>query len=220
MFTRPRFYLLIVLGYCLFGCSNNSSNSSSDMANGELNESFVESGNPNNDSILHEQEIIKQKNNLIEEGWKDEKITNGLMPDCYNFIPKYNKSIDNYLELNVGGGTDIGVKLMDKSTEKCIRYVYVNTSSSYRIKNIPEGLYYLKIAYGKDWMSKIESNQCIGRFLRNPEYEVGVDVLDYNIIHEGNSYSIPYYTLSLDVISTDYVNSFNSQNISEDEFNK
>ena len=109
---------------------------------------------------------------------------------------------------------------MNIKTEKCIRYVFINSGTTYSIENIPEGMYYLKIAYGKDWLSKVENGQCVGKFIKNPLYEKGEDVLDFNIKRESNGRSIPSYQLSLDVVSSGISNSFNSQNISESDFNK
>ena len=80
--------------------------------------------------------------------------------------------------------------------------------------------YYLKIAYGKNWLSKVENGQCIGKFIRNPLYEKGEDIMDFTIQHSSEGYSIPSFRLELDVVSTGISNSFNSQNISESEFNQ
>lgn len=213
-------WIFILFLYFLFSCSSESKDITSKSLNGDLNETFIESSEIEKDSIKYEIEITEQKNNLIKEGWEPYYSKSGIMPDCYNFVPTYDKSLDNYLELIVGGGTDVAVKLLNYENDKCIRYVFVNRNSSYKIQNIPEGKYYLKIAYGKDWISKVEGNKCIGKFLRHPEYEIGVDVLDFNLIHQSNSYSVPYYILSLDIVASDLLNSFNSKEISESEFNK
>ncbi len=109
---------------------------------------------------------------------------------------------------------------MNIQTEKSVRYVFINSRSTYSINNIPEGQYYLKIAYGKDWLSKVENGQCIGKFLSNPMYEKGSDIMDFNIINNPDGYSIPSFTLQLDVVLSGISNSFSSQNISENEFNK
>ena len=122
--------------------------------------------------------------------------------------------------MQVGGGTDVSIKIMNVNTNKCVRYVFINSRTTYTIKNIPEGKYYLKIAYGKNWISKVENGQCIGKFISNPLYEKGEDILNYNLQYTGDGYNIPSYTFSLDVISTGTSNSFNSQNISESEFNQ
>jgi len=51
-------------------------------------------------------------------------------------------------------------------------------------------------------------------------YEMGEDIMDFNVQRSETGYSIPSYTLELDVVSSGISNSFSSQNISESEFNK
>jgi hypothetical protein len=213
-------FLIIVLSIALIGCqSNNNSGDTPDPANGDLTPTFREE--QTTQSVLTpEQELAQEKDRLLKEGWEVSDLSNGLMPACYNFVPYSDRSIDNYLIINVGSGTDVVAKLMNYNTGKCVRYVFINSSTSYTIRNIPEGVYYLKLAYGKKWLSKIENNQCIGRFLKNPMYEKGTDILDYNLISESNGYSIPSYEISLDVISSSVNNSFSTANISETEFNR
>jgi len=191
------------------------------VENGDLNNTFNEA--KNSDNVVAPIEInktnsVSEEDKLIADGWKESDLINGQMPSCYNFRPRRG-STDNMLEVHVGGGTDVVIKVMNINTEKCVRYVYINSGSTYQIKNIPEGIYYLKIAYGKGWYSKTENNKCVGRFLRNPLYEKGTDIMDFHVQYHGNSYSIPSFQLQLDVISDQNTNSFNSHDISETEFN-
>lgn len=165
-----------------------------------------------------EQKLENAKQDLINQGFEEQNIQNGQFPSCYNFKPKKGK-INNYLQVNVGSGSDVSVKIMNVDNSSCVRYVYIKSGTSYKIKNIPPGIYYLKIAYGKNWFSKVENSQCIGKFLRNSFYEKGEDVLDFNLKYNSEGYSIPSFKLDLDVISSQTANSFNSQDISEDEFN-
>ncbi|MFV0177890.1 hypothetical protein OBK27_13255 [Empedobacter falsenii] len=213
------FSLLIAL---LYGCGENSKTpiSSKDestqkiYSNGDL--TFEDSID-----IIDSSKNVSQKSSeeiLKEEGWEKSIIENGIMPFCYNFTPK-RVNIDNSLNVIVGGGTDVVIKLMNVKTDKCIRYMYINNASSYSIKGIPEGRYYLKIAYGKNWFSKKENGKCIGKFIKNPMYEKGEDIMDFTLVHSNNGYQIPSYELHLDVISTSAVNSFNSTGISEESFN-
>jgi hypothetical protein len=83
---------------------------------------------------------------------------NSQLPSWYNFKPK-KENIKNHLEVVVGSGTDISIKVMNINKDNCVRCVFINSSSTYGIDIIPEGKYYLKIAYGKNWLSKIENNQ-------------------------------------------------------------
>jgi hypothetical protein len=129
--------------------------------------------------------------------------------------------MDNYLRVIVGNNTDVVVKLMKKSySDECIRIVYVRAGDSYDIRNIPEGLYYLKIAYGRDYRQKIEGSQCKVRFVKSPLYEKGEEILDFRRRNIPGGYQEPSYELTLNVISTYGGSEFNSNTISEAEFNK
>jgi hypothetical protein len=224
LIALPAYIFLILI---FFSCdppskveSTNSKTVDQNISNGDLNETFK-----NNESIVTkptktEEEIFSQKRQaLIAEGWSEDEIQNGQLPACYNFKPKKGR-YDNYLEVTVGGGTDVAIKIMDKETEKCVRYVFINSNSTHKIKKIPEGIYYLKIAYGKNWLSKVEDGRCNGKFIRNPLYEKGEDELNYYVRKDLNGYSIPSFSLQLDVISTNTSNSFNSANITEEYFNE
>lgn len=210
--------LLLLTTILLTSCNIQSdSNKENTPENGELNKTFVETS-PTKE-LTPEQIYEQEKEKLISEGWQEQGIENGQLPTCYNFKPKKG-NVNNYLEVYVGSGTDVSIKIMSLNTEKCVRYIFINSGSTYTIRNIPEGRYYLKIAYGKNWLSKVENEQCIGKFIRNPMYEKGEDIMDFNIKHSAQGSSIPSFKLELDVVSSGITNSFNSQNISESEFNQ
>ncbi|HQV77619.1 MAG TPA: SH3 domain-containing protein [Chitinophagales bacterium] len=165
-------------------------------------------------------------------GWKKTNYESGVTPECENVNPQYDFKLDNYLRINVGSGTDVVVKLMKKGYygDECIRIVYVRSRDTYEIKNVPEGRYYLKIAYGKDYRQKIVDNQCYVKFMQNAQYEKGIEILDFNKIKQPNqrigneiyeNWSVPSFELSLDVIVTKGTKpTFRSNDISEAEFNQ
>jgi tetratricopeptide (TPR) repeat protein len=146
-------------------------------------------------------------------------ISNGEIQGCNDIKPKYNKGIDNKLLITVGSNASVAVKLIDISNDKCVRYVFINKNTSYTIRNIPEGKYYLKIAYGEDWSIMDGQTNCTGRFSKNALFEKGEDVLDYNLIYSNKGYQVPSFSLKLDVqISEDKLNSFNTDKINENDF--
>lgn len=167
-----------------------------------------EVGNTKSDSL------ISTANN--KPYFKEEFLENGVISACYDY--QYDKTIENYLKINVGNGTDVVLKIINLESDICIRYVYVKSNSTHTVNDIPHGKYYLKIAYGKNWMVQKEKGVCSGKFGNNPIYERGTDILDYNLIKSTDGYSVPSYELSLDVISSTPANSFNSANITEKEF--
>jgi hypothetical protein len=165
-------------------------------------------------------------------GWEKKNYSSGTTPECENVNPKYDYTLDNYLKIDVGSNTDVVVKLMKigSYSDECIRIVYVRSNESFNIKNIPEGKYYLKIAYGKDYRQKIMDGNCVVKFIKHAQYEKGVDILDFNKekgpneTRNGKTYetwSLPSFTLSLDIIISDSdQKTYSESTISEDEFNK
>ncbi|MCE2711875.1 MAG: hypothetical protein LW688_04970 [Cryomorphaceae bacterium] len=201
----------IIAIFIISSCSDDSN-----YVNGDLDNTFTEQTSEEN---IANEKYLRLKEKLIANGWQERNNDNGQLPSCYNFVPKKG-NLDNSLNVYVGSGTDVAIKLMNVETEKCVRYVFINSETDYSIENIPEGQYYLKIAYGKDWLSKNVNGQCIGKFVKNPMYEKGDDILDFNKIITATGYSIPSYSLQLDVVSSGAANSFDSQDISEKDFNK
>jgi tetratricopeptide (TPR) repeat protein len=146
-------------------------------------------------------------------------VSNGELLGCNEITPKYNKGLDNKLLITVGSNASVAVKLINISNNKCIRYVFINKNTNYSIRNIPEGRYYLKIAYGEDWSIMSGQPYCTGRFTKNTLFEKGEDILNYNLVYSGNGYKVPSFSLKLDVIITeDGMNSFNTDKINENDF--
>lgn len=146
-------------------------------------------------------------------------VPNGELYGCYGVEPKYNRRLDNKLEIAVGSNACVAVKLINISNDKCIRYVFINKNSTYLIRNIPEGRYYLKIAYGDDWSIMEGQANCTGKFTKNTLFEKGQDVLDYNLIYSGKGYQIPSFSLKLNlVISEEGVSKFETNTINENDF--
>ena len=148
-------------------------------------------------------------------------VPNGELSGCNAMMPKYNNRLDNKLLITVGNNASVAVKMINYATDKCIRYVFINKGTIHSIKNIPEGKYYLKIAYGEDWSIMEGQANCKGRFAQNTLFKKGEEVLDYNIVYSGNGYQVPSFSLKLDVIITeDKLNTFNTDKIDESEFYK
>ena len=153
--------------------------------------------------------------------WEKRTYNSGTTPDCENVTPEYANDIDNHLKIEVGSHTDVVIKMMRKTSygDRCIRVVYINTGDTYYMKNIPEGIYYLKIAYGKDYRQSIIDGKCYIKFVKSAIYEKGTDIMDFNIIKTSDRTSIPYFELFLDIVTTTKANEFKTGNISEAEFN-
>ena len=112
---------------------------------------------PGETSILEtvkDETIRDHISDMIADGWMELVLPSSDMDACYDYSNEKG-TIDNYLDVKVGDGTDISVRLIEIGTNKCVRYVYVRKNDSFRIPNIPEGKYYLKIASGFDGLESI-----------------------------------------------------------------
>ncbi len=157
-----------------------------------------------------------------DEGWISRKYETGDTPACDNAIAEYDKNLDNHLKVTVNSNSDVVLKLMKKQAagDLCIRTLFIENNDFTVMKNIPEGKYYLKIAYGTDWRQKKIGGKCIGRFAENAQYEIGKQVLNFKIIQLSNRVDIPSYSLTLGTKATEGISpTFTTDNISETEFN-
>ena len=148
-------------------------------------------------------------------------IENGNITSCSGIKPLYDNSIGTKLIISAQM-TDVAIKIVNYKTDRCIRIVFVNDGSTYTAKAIPEGKYYLKIAYGNDWKVKEGDPICKGRFTSHVSYKKDYSIYDFNKIYKNNGrVSIPYYTLKLYRTYTTDNSESNSvgNSISETDFN-
>ena len=73
---------------------------------------------------------------LIGEGWYFPKtVPEGELPKEYGVKSKFGQQ-DNYFDIEIGNGCDVAVKIVDESTDQCIRYVLVPENSSANVQMI------------------------------------------------------------------------------------
>lgn len=157
-----------------------------------------------------------------DEGWISRKYETGDAPACDDAIAEYDKNLDNHLKITVNSNSDVVIKLMKKQAvgDLCIRTLFIENNDFTVINNIPEGKYYLKIAYGTDWRQKKIGGKCTGRFAENAHYEIGKQILNFKIIQLSNRIDIPSYSLTLGTKVTEGTDpTFTTDNISEADFN-
>jgi hypothetical protein len=209
----------IILASCLSSCENGSNSQTvSQPQEGNLDPTFSPPLIDSTSTVPVIEQPKSPEEQLKDEGWEQMQFGNGIMPDCYNYRPQTGE-LNNTLTVNVGGGTDVAIKVMSLTDNRCVRYVFINSGSTYSIRNLPEDRYYLKIAYGKDWISKTENNLCLGKFMHQALYKKSDQVLDFNKQSTLDGYQVPSFELSLDVVSGENRASFDASGISEDEFN-
>lgn len=227
--------LLAVLLICLVNAPRNSNKEVETTQNNANKDNAVDSYNANINSkqypASNPNEIEKPSVEPQQNYWNFESksYTTGSTPGCYSFTPKFNMSLDNELEVKVGANTDVVIKLINLKTNKCIRCVFINSGDTYKLKHIPEGIYFVKIAYGRRWKEKYENNDCIGRFTENSYYKMGVETLNYKKIYTGvitkddkqyETFKLPSYTISLDIKASLWEDRFKTDVITEKDFNE
>lgn len=156
---------------------------------------------------------VQQK--LLEAGWTNETPDEDMGED-YGVKPIYGIQ-DNYLDITMGNGCSVAVKIMDLETNKCIRYVYVAENTTTTVHEIPQGIYYLKLAYGCDWMELKSDEGKQGKFTRNVSYERSRDTFDFGV---KNSREEINYHLDINVVNSKLENNFLTTPIDEEEFMK
>ncbi|MFW5887059.1 MAG: SH3 domain-containing protein [Bacteroidota bacterium] len=195
----------------------------------KINDSFWKVRFYGNEGFVSTEFLLLPEHSKKYSGWLKDKFISGTNPDCENINEQFNDSLDNELKIHVGKRANVVVKLMNES-EECIRIVYIKRGDTYSVVHIPEGTYYLKLAYGKDLRKFVENGDCKIKFLLDPVYKIGTNKLNFNIIKKPDSiangyvyknWEIPSFELFLDI---DYrqmkLSDFNSNTISEEEFNK
>ena len=160
-------------------------------------------------------EPTKTQQLLLDAGWTVETPDEDLTED-YGITPIYGIQ-DNYFDIAIGSGCNVAVKIMDLRTDKCIRYVYVAEYTTTTVQEIPQGFYYLKLAYGYDWMELETDKGKKGKFTRNVSYERSQDTFDFGV---KNSRDEVNYRLEINVVDSQLEYNFLATPIDEEEFMK
>lgn len=171
--------------------------------------------NSNNTNTTKKDVISENQKKLLNEGWISIIANKSRdLSSEYGVVPVYG-TLDNYFDIKMGKGSDLAVKIIDLSENKCIRYIYVQENSEYTVSQIPQGKYRLLIAYGKNWMTQQKEGKKLGRFADDTYYEQSIDVFDFG---KKNSKEMINYFLYINVEEDVRATNFNTMEISEDEF--
>lgn len=160
-------------------------------------------------------EPTQAQQKLLDAGWTNETPDEDMSED-YGVKPIYGIQ-DNYFDIVMGNGCNVAVKIIELGTDKCIRYIYVAENTTTTVQEIPQGVYYLKLAYGYDWMAKETNDGKQGKFTRNVLYERSQDTFDFGT---KNSREEINYRLDINVVDSKLENNFQTITIDEKEFMK
>ena len=76
------------------------------------------------------------------------------------------------LTIKLKSNMDAIVQLIEKTWDRIVEVVYVKNGDDYVFMNIPEGIYYLKIAYGNELIINKLGERCEIKFKTQPLYEI------------------------------------------------
>lgn len=138
----------------------------------------------------------------------------GDISEQYGVQPIYGMQ-DNYFDVEVGKGINIALKIISVETGECIRYAFVNENTTATIQEIPQGAYYLKIAYGYDWMILDDGIARQGKFTLSPSYERSKEQYDFGT---KNSQETISWKLSIGKDGGALESNFETVPISEEDF--
>ena len=162
------------------------------------------------------QDISSAQKELESEGWQFDTPNGGEFDKSYGVTPVRGLQ-DNYFDITVGKGYSVAIKIMDAVTNHCIRYVYIPEEQTITINEIPQGQYYLKLAYGNDWMSYQIDSITIGKFSSEAFYERSIETYNFG---RKNSTDFVNFDLKINVVRGNAENNFETQPIMEQEFLK
>ncbi|WP_024770843.1 SH3 domain-containing protein [Aquimarina macrocephali] len=158
--------------------------------------------------------------------WEKKTYKSGATPKSFNFKGKFDYKLDNYLKIKVGKNTEVVVKMYKmgktKADDQLVRVTFINSNSTQFIRNVPEGEYYLKIAYGKQWAETTKDGKKFGTFTKNALYEHSQQILDFNTVKTSKGINVPSYNLALDLLPSGggYSTGSTDDNITATKFNE
>jgi len=156
-----------------------------------------------------------------ETDFEEVSYKTGEKSPCILSAEKFDYKIENFLKIFVGRKTNVIVKVHNTVNDECIRAAFINPGESFELKFIPEGIYYLKIAFGNFWMErKFADNKCEGKFQQEVYNKKGEKLLDFNTVKTENGIKIPNFELKLEIFKKNNKNEYKSTRITEEEFFK
>lgn len=167
-------------------------------------------------SIENTSSLTVLQEQMIEEGWKLGNPEQGDLPEEYGVTAQLG-IVDNYFDIELGGDADMVIKIVNIETDETVRYLFVPHDSRTTINEIPAGKYYLKFAYGNDWMSHTDGYHTEGKFTKNTIYEKSNDSFDFGSVGSLESVS---YSLKIRIEEDQRYEDFSTIAITEEEFYK
>ena len=172
--------------------------------------SCIHTSQPQNE----QEQLTPFQEQMLSDGWQLTNREGGELGNAFGANPQYGIQ-DNYFDIAIGQGCNVAIKIVNASTNRCIRYVYVPENETVTVTEIPQGMYYLKLAYGKDWMELATDSITHGKFTKDVFYERSTNAYNFG---KKNSQDFVNYRLEINVVNGEAENNFHTEPISEEEF--
>ncbi|WP_299184305.1 M56 family metallopeptidase [uncultured Aquimarina sp.] len=122
-------------------------------------------------------------------------------PYCANSDEsRYDHKLDNYLKVSNGKKAELIVDIVSNENSEVVRTVYLPKNTDYYVRNIPGGIYHLRIVYGEGYEENLKDGKCELSFKNKLMEEKGQDILDFNIITNSKGINVPSYSITLDML--------------------
>lgn len=156
---------------------------------------------------------------IMPSKWKGNSLENGTSPYANIFgegIFNYNSKC--WLTFKNGNSTDAVTCLVNYYSGTTIRNSYIRAGTNYTMSNLPEGIYKIKVFYGKDWNPEkpINNGSSKGAFENDASYSLSdntSDLIQINITETS-------YTTGEITLYTVKNGNMNQRSINSNEFFK
>jgi len=188
----------------------------------EINKKQKQSSFPTKEKIkaIEQAQLeLKPMKTITLNKYKGNQLANGSSPYNSNYGNGiYNKNHSNEITFKNGYKTDAIVCLVNYYSGKVIRNEYIRKDTNFKMTNIPNGTYYLKVFSGNDWNpdKTMAKGRLIGGFESSISFSVSDNYEDLlKVEDDGYKYTIGSITLY-----TVEDGNMESESISENEFFK
>jgi len=211
-FVFKYFFLILFVGVITYFVLTDKSEAPQKSPNNQINSNNSRSNNTENYSLPKE-----------ESKWKGNKLQNGLSPyDSFFGKGLYDYNSKCWVTFKNGNSTEAVVCLENATNGRTIRNEYIQAGTNYKMSNVPEGVYKVKIFQGNDWNPEktLKDGLIRGTFDTDLSFSLSDDSNDLiNITITRTSEGISYSTHEITLYTVNNGN-MNQRKINSDEFFK
>lgn len=165
--------------------------------------------NPIIKDVDEKPDFVDTVENIVVEEAESEYLGNQLNNGESPFSSIYGENLtannDNTLTIKNQSSSDVVVLLKRIKDQKIIRNHYVQASSTFTMRNIPNTICYTKYYYGNDWNPNLKiKGVIVGGFDNNEEFvDTNEDIMKFEVYEEGNYIYSSQFQVTLETIITE-----------------